>query len=231
MLDCQDVNSILSACVDGRVVESERLQMSAHLGACPDCRLRYEQLVAIRESLKAVPVRRTPPMLDMSLRVLASRESLRRRRYRGFLGQVRAWGSNFAFHANQLMRPLAVPAAGGLASAFFLFAMVLTTYQGIVWAHNDDVPTILSTGANVKSSMELTVAADEIVVDVYVDEFGRVIDYSFPEGYGNLNTATTRRALENSLLFTQFQPATFFGKPISAWVRVSMRRSAIDVQG
>lgn len=231
MLDCQDVKSNLSAFVDGHVVESERQMVLAHLRACLDCRVRCEQLTAVRDSLHAVSPKRMPPMLAMSLRVAASREAARRRRYQGVLGRVRAWGGNFAFHASQLMRPLAVPAAGGLVSAVFLFTMVLTTYQGIVRAHVDDVPTILATGANVMSSLDLNVGADNIVVDIYVDEAGRVIDYTFPEGYSALNTSATRRALENSLLFTRFQPATSFGQPVSGWVRVSMRRSAIDVKG
>jgi hypothetical protein len=35
----------------------------------------------------------------------------------------------------------------------------------------------------------------------------------------------------NSLLFTQFQPATTFGQPTSGWVRVTFRRTQLEVRG
>jgi hypothetical protein len=70
-----------------------------------------------------------------------------------------------------------------------------------------------------------------VVLDIFVDEHGRVIDYSFPQGYGDLKTSALRRKMEHSLLFTQFTPATAFGQPTAGWVRISFRRSEIDVQG
>lgn len=170
-------------------------------------------------------------MLKMALRVTASRESARRRRYQGFLAACRAWGDLAWFRLNGLMRPLALPAAGGLVSAVLLFSMVMPNFQGLVRAHANDVPTMLFTGATVKSSLQLVLGADELTLDVFVDERGRVIDYAFPEGSRELNTAGTRRQLESSLLFTHFQPATSFGQPTAGWVRVSLRRSAIDVKG
>lgn len=230
-MDCQDVNLILSAFVDGHVVETERWLVSAHLESCPDCALRHEQLIAVRGSLRSLPARRVPPMLALSLRISASREAARRRRFEGAIGRMKAWAEDFIIHANNMMRPLALPAAGGLASAVLFFSLMMTNFQGIIRAHPNDVPTVLATGATVKSSLDFTLAANEIVLDVFVDEQGRVIDYSFPEGYGALNTSATRRMLENSLLFTRFEPATMFGQPTSGWVRVSLRRSEIDVQG
>jgi hypothetical protein len=40
-----------------------------------------------------------------------------------------------------------------------------------------------------------------------------------------------RRSLENALLFTQFTPGTMFGQPASARVRITLRRSEIEVRG
>lgn len=230
-MDCTQVNAVLSMLADGHVTEAERLQVTLHLEACPQCARRYRQLQAIRAGMRAMPARRVPPMLAMSLRVIASREAARRRRYHGLMATCQAWGESLWYRLNDLMRPLALPAAGGLASAVLLFSMVMPNFQGLVRAHSDDVPTILFTGATVKSSMDFSVSADEVTVAVFVDERGRVIDYAFPEGAVQLNTATTRRQLENSLLFTHFQPATSFGQPTAGWVRVSLRRSQIDVKG
>lgn len=230
-MDCQQINSMLSPFADGHVVEAERRMVSAHLRSCPDCARRFEQLSAVRDSLRSLNPRQLPPRLAMSLRVIASKEAARRRRYEGLVGQIEHWTEHFLLHINNLMRPLAVPAAGGFLSAVLLFGAVMTNFQGIVRAHTDDVPTILFTGANVKSSLDFTLTEGDVVVDVFVDEQGRVIDYSFPEGYTKLNTSSNRRNIENSLLFTRFEPATTFGKPTAGWVRVSLRKSEIDVKG
>jgi hypothetical protein len=230
-MDCSLVRSVLSHLVDGHVIEAERREAMAHLEACPQCARQFQQLNEVRTAVRALPARRVPPMLGMSLRVIASREAARRRRYHGLLAACRAWSDSLLFRLNGLMRPLALPAAGGLASAVLLFSMVMPNFQGLVRAHANDVPTMLFTGATVKSSLDFVLEADELPLDVFVDERGRVIDYAFPEGSAHFNTASTRRQLEGSLLFTHFQPATSFGQPTAGWVRVSLRRSQIDVKG
>lgn len=230
-MDCSQVKSVLSSLADGHVIEAERRAAMAHLDACQECALHFEQLNEVRAVVRALPARRVPPILALSLRVIASREAARRRRFHGLLATCRAWSEGLLIRANALMRPLALPAAGGIASAVLLFSMVMPNLQGLVRAHANDVPTILFTGATVKSSLELTLSEDEVTLDVFVDERGRVIDYVFPIGSGQFNTASTRRQLESSLLFTHFQPATSFGQPTAGWVRVSLRRSEIDVKG
>jgi len=40
-----------------------------------------------------------------------------------------------------------------------------------------------------------------------------------------------RHSIENSLLFTEFWPATNFGRPIAGTIRISFRSSHIDVRG
>jgi len=230
-MDCQEVRTLISAMADGCVVDAERRDAMAHLEGCAECAGHARQIVEIRRRMKETPARPVPAELGLQLRVIASREAARRRTINGFAGQIKAWRAAFSFWANNLMRPLAVPAMGGLASAVVLFSMVMTNFQGIVRAHPQDVPTVLYTVASVRSSLDLALGPEEIAVDVFVDEQGRVIDYAFPSGYGRYNTASIRRGLENSLLFTQFHPATSFGKPTSGWVRVSFRRSEIQVQG
>lgn len=228
-MDCQQVRLTLSAFLDDHVVESERRSLASHLRQCPDCSRLHQEMVAIRESVRSVPVQPVPQHLAYMLRVSASKEASRRRRYAGLAGWVRDMSERAELFANNLMRPLALPAAGGIASAFLLFSMVLTNYQGIVRRPVGDVPTILATDAQMKSA--LFGAEDEISVDVLVDEQGRAIDYQFHKHVPALSDAALRRRIENSLLFARFTPATTFGQPISGWVRVSFRRSEIDVKG
>jgi hypothetical protein len=230
-MDCQRVKLTLSAFQDGRVVESERRAVAAHLSRCGDCSRYFSQLEAVRQSVRSMPRRPVPAHLAFSLRSIASREAARRRRYTGLRGRLQHVRDEFTLFANNLMRPLALPAAGGLASAVFLFSMVMTNFRGINTVHANDVPLAIATEPSVRA-MLLDMADAEIFVDVFVDGQGRVIDFSFPEGYGSYNTSQMRRKLENSLVFTEFNPATTFGQPTSGWVRVKFRgRSEIDVKG
>lgn len=231
-MDCQQVRLLLSSFQDGCVVESERRAIGGHLARCGPCSQHLGQLEMVRQSMRAMPRRPMPSHLAFSLRSLASREAARRRYYAGFRGLVRIFAERAALFANNLMRPLALPAAGGLASAVFLFSMVMTNFQGIVRQHPNDVPLSFATEPSVRSVLFEMAEDAEITVDVLVDEQGRVIDYSFPDGYGNLDTAPMRRKLESTLLLTEFNPATTFGQPVSGWVRVKFTgRSEIVVKG
>ncbi len=129
------------------------------------------------------------------------------------------------------MKPLALPAAGGLATAVLLFVAVMTSFQGIISAPQPgDVPTVLATEALLKSTL-LDTALEEINVEVLVDEQGRVTDYSLPKDIDMAARQELKREIGKSLLFSKFQPATTFGQPTSGWVRVKFRRTQLEVRG
>lgn len=229
-MDCSNVRENLILLEDGIVTEGERRALEAHLDTCPDCAARREQYAAVRHSLRALPRKAIPQNVTLALRSMASREAARHRGYSGFFGPLRQLREHFVLHMSHLMRPLALPAAGGLLSAVFLFATMvpnLSTSQIQTW----DVPIAIATDAQVKSSSLLDMAEAEISIDILVDENGRVIDYALPEGSGLPKSSLIRRRLENTLLFTEFNPATTFGRPVVGWVRVSFRGIEIDVKG
>lgn len=215
------------------MIEAERVLIDDHLRDCEPCADVMNDYRHTRQSLRAMPTPPLPPRLSMNLRVIASREAARRRRYAGPWGWARYCSDRVNTFFNEMMRPIAIPFAGGLASAVVLFSAILTNFTGVrAMPLPDDVPISIVTTASVKN-VPVDFLAEEVVVDVLVDTSGRLIDYSFPEGYGSLSSSALRRQLEHSLLFTEFTPATTFGQPTAGWVRVSFRRSAgwIDVQG
>jgi hypothetical protein len=129
------------------------------------------------------------------------------------------------------MRPLALPFAGGLASAVVLFSMLVPTFT-VHAVQGMDVPTApLYTEATLKNLMPLGTSVTEVVVDVVVDEQGRMVDYSFPSGQGWTKNSALRREVENMLLFAEFTPATSFGQPTMCRMRLSILRRGIDVKG
>jgi len=176
----------------------------------------------LRNGLRSLPARMPPIQLTTRLRVLASRERSRRLQHAASpYDYLRIWADN-------LMRPLALPFAGGLVSAIVLFSMLVpglpsisrTTFQ------NSDVPTILYTEASLKSPLPFGLHDDEIIIDLLIDEEGRVIDYTLPPG--PMSPAILRN-IENNLLFARFNPATAFGQPMPA--RLRFRLSQIEVKG
>jgi len=88
-MDCLQVQWMLSAFLDDRVVESERRVLKEHIQHCAKCGARHAGLVAARNALRAAPVRPVNRQLALALRILASREAARRRRQVDFRTRFR----------------------------------------------------------------------------------------------------------------------------------------------
>ena len=175
--------------------------------------------------LRKLPVLMPPSGLRTSLRVLASRERSR------LLSRQIGWRDRLNLFATNLMRPLALPFAGGIFSTVALFGMCLTPMYPMRSDDSSDVPTVLTTEAAVKYTAPIGSACGEVVVDVTVDEAGRMVDYKIVSGFNVLTTSQLRRSLENRLIFTEFKPVTQFGQPMSGKLRVYFRNSEVDVKG
>ena len=80
------------------------------------------------------------------------------------------------------MRPMAIPFAGGVLSAVVLFSMWLVPTYPLRANNAFDIPTMLSTEASIKSAAAVGAANGEIVVDVTVDDQGRMVDYQIVSG-------------------------------------------------
>jgi len=129
------------------------------------------------------------------------------------------------------MRPFALPTAGGFASALVLFSVFASGLDTpIAKASHVDVPTGLYTEASVRNYLPLGLHDSDIVVELTIDDQGRVVDYHLPAMSAPLSREL-RRNIENNLLFTQFTPVRNFGQPVKAKVRISFQSSQIDVRG
>lgn len=127
---------------------------------------------------------------------------------------------------------MAIPFAGGFLSAVVLFSMWLVPTYPLRANNTYDIPTMLSTEASIKGASVISAASADIVVDVTVDDQGKMVDYRIVSGQPLLQDKNLRRRLENMLLFTTFVPATSFGQPMAARLRLSLHSlSEIDVKG
>jgi len=209
-------------------VETERLQR--HIANCPDCAEQTNTVRSMRRSLHSLPAKPAPVRLRTDLRIIASREAASRRSVGTAKERCAAWLADVKLWTDNLMRPLAIPTAGGFASALVLFSVFASGITIPSVPGSADVPTGLYTEASVKSYLPLGFDGSDTVVELTIDDQGRVIDYSLPN-LPNASSRELRRNIENHLLFTQFTPATSFGQPTAGKVRLWFRSSRIDVKG
>jgi hypothetical protein len=227
-MNCRSVQISLSAHLDGVLSVPERHAVLSHVAGCRDCELRMKELARIRTALQSLPPHTAPESLATNLRVIASRErqrTLRRARWvESAVARVQLWAEN-------LMRPLALPFAGGLASAMVLFSVLLPTFTlhpGV----GSDIPVGLFTEPSIKAQMVFEDPDYDVdcVVDVLVDNQGRMVDYAVAKGSSFTTNPELRRAIEKKLLFTVFQPATMFGQATYGRVLVSFQRRSIEIK-
>ncbi len=231
-MKCRDAVERVSSAVEGLTRPEELAEARRHIDECSDCALRVHQLRAVKATLGALPRLRAPEELTMRLRVAASRHLAERRRWESWRSAATYWFDVARVWCMNLMRPVAIPAAGGLLTAVLLFSMLAPTLAVRAASTGDDVPTILSTEAAVKQSiLSFGVIEEDIVVDVLVDDNGRMIDYSAPPGQVWQYDPRLRRFIENTLLCTQFTPATTFGQPRTGKVRITLRGNSVEVRG
>ena len=179
-------------------------------------------------AIKGVRKTAPPAGLTTSLRIVASRERRRAAERRSLAAFSRAWMDRASLAAHNLMRPFAVPVAGGVFSAFALFSLCVAPAYPVLAYDGVDVPTNLSTAASVKFTSPIGMSNADIVVDVLIDQQGRMLEYSVVRGTLD---AHSRRDLENTLMFTEFVPATAFGQPGVGRMRLWLNSSRVDVKG
>ncbi len=225
---CRSIENNLSAHVDGELSGLDRQVMLMHLAQCPSCALRSEQVYQLRRSLQALPTVNPPAQLNTALRVLASRELARRNSRVTVAAMLSDWRSSARVWMNNLMRPFALPVAGGLVSTLMLFGILMPSFIHPARIDDNDIPIVFYTEASVRSTGPLFYT-DDVEVELNVDEQGRVVNYTLPPSV--MGNPTLRRTIEGNLLITRFNPATTFGQPISGKVKLSFRKLHIEVKG
>ncbi len=232
-MNCYRVRRLLAACCDDNPLpRKQREQVRLHLDECQSCSLAYQQYVRDKAALRSLPVRKPPAHLLANLRVVAAQERARRLARQYDFPVVAVWLARVRLWFHSMMRPLALPATGGLVSAVVLFALVLPNFFPLNHGNGSwDVPTVLSSSPTFLGMGPFFFNGEEAVVDVTLDSQGRFVDYSIPGRQEWAKDPEARRSIENALLFTRFSPGTTFGQPSLSRIRITLRRSYIDVRG
>jgi anti-sigma factor RsiW len=221
-MSCDDMHEMVSSLLDRRVTAREEESVLAHLESCRHCGAEFESMRELRGALRQLDKPELPARLLDGLRMLALNERLRRLSHVGFSARAHRWAGRTQLVFENLMRPLALPFAGGVLSALVMFAMLVPS---LAFPHNfrNDVPLWRLYTDPALQEMNPVSAGGEIVVELTIDERGRVTDYMISHG------KPTAEQLNDLILFSRFAPATVFGRP--TWGKVVFRRSQISVRG
>jgi hypothetical protein len=231
-MDCKKVRGKLAAYCDGALSRDEGQQVRLHLETCRNCVSLSEQFTRLRATLRALPALSPPAQLTAALDLLASEESARKLSGGNWHWLLGGRMPRARFWLSEMVRPIAVPMAGGLVSALVLFAVLAPSFAPHTNPRVADVPTTLSTSALFLGMGPFGFSGDMVVtLDVTVDGAGRLVDYSAVDGQAWANDPGMRRSVENALLFTHFSPGTRFGRPALAKVRITLSRTQIDIRG
>lgn len=221
-MSCQSIQKSLSAYLDQALSREEADRVSEHLGLCRDCRSRSKDLVDLRSLLRKLPPAPVPARLAGQLRVIASHERSRR-------GTTR-WQRTVEWlqlAIDNLMRPVAIPFAGGVVSAIVLFSLVTPSLTIRAADASTDVPfSWWSTQGAMVDTPPFAFQGDETELVLTIDENGQIRDYSGVHGKISRETIDN---IGNSLLFSTFDPPTMFGKPIAGKVRVTFKKNGQSI--
>jgi hypothetical protein len=225
-MECGSVKERVSDYLDDAVSAEERRVLKRHLNGCRECSLESQRYSQLRLKLRSLPKRMPPADLTTRLRVVASKV-----RMESFSSPWSRWRDRVELSLRNLMRPLALPAVGGLCSAVFLFSTLVPMFKSaFLMSASGDIPTMLSTEPMLKYTAPVAFADRDAVVDLQLDDQGRIINFTIV-GVPGQQSEKLRHSIENSLLFTEFWPATTFGRGVAGTIRISFRSSRIDVRG
>jgi anti-sigma factor RsiW len=73
-MSCERMESRIIGYVDGRLKESERLEVEKHIAACAPCRLRVHEFSAVSELIGELPLIEPSPEFDTRVHALVAAE-------------------------------------------------------------------------------------------------------------------------------------------------------------
>jgi hypothetical protein len=221
-MSCKKVQKLISLLLDRRVAGGERERLLAHLASCGACAHRLQVLEGLRSELRQVAAPAVPQHLARKLRVMAAEESIRQMARVNGLRPVAYWTVRLQLFFDNLMRPAALPFAGGLLSALVVFSLIfLPSFNaGGPLGFDPSIELVtLADGRVVGASGEIlrgpATAIDATVVELTIDQNGNVRDWSMVRGQ-------MTQDIKNMIVYSQFTPATYFGVPVQSKVQVAL---------
>jgi hypothetical protein len=232
-MTCRDTTRKLAGYLDGAISSRDHARVREHLGACSACRAQLVQYQRLATCLANVEPSVPPADLAVRIRVEAAQ-------LRTFAGNARRlWGRAVMAFEN-VFKPLAVPATGGVLTAFIVFVLLVQNILvgvplgGVV---ANDLPLNLVQPARLESlapfpmpgviAKEGHPTSGALLLEATLNAQGQVVSYRIISGPSD---AAVSHQLDQLLLFSRFRPLVSFGLPMAGG-RVLLSFSEVRVQG
>lgn len=235
-MNCSRVGSQLPGYLDGAATQNQATQMRQHLELCAACRSELERYRKL--SLLMSRADRAQPPADLAVRIRTA--VAQARPAESWRERIGKWADRVGLMLDNILKPLALPATGGLVAALVVFAVTARLIAaGVpIGGQPNDLPIHLMQPARLESlapfpvlgaaESESGVAGEHtLVVEATVNAQGEVVNYQILHGPRGL---AVRRQLDQVLLFSRFRPQMSFGRPIAGG-RVVLSFSEIRVHG
>jgi anti-sigma factor RsiW len=212
---CVEIRNHYSDYLDDLCDPQVRKSIRFHLNYCGACRRELEVWETMRTDLRGLSRYQVPPELALRLRVEVSQGL-----HKNLLERLRVWKDN-------VLQPMLLPASGGVLAAIVFFCLLMGSLVVPV-TNTPDVPLAFVTPPRVRelAPFDFNTGDAPVVVVTRVDAGGRAMGYRVLSGESSPELIYQ---LDRVIYFSNFQPATWFGRPTDGQVVLSLRR--ITVRG
>jgi hypothetical protein len=223
--NCKSVRSSLWDYAGGTLSAFEHETVAVHLTECRECALHRAEVRSLRTGLKALPAKVVSPLLATKLKVVASREHSRHMLRRDLAARMAELRSRARLIFDNLLRPIAVPAAGGILASVLCFGIIVDTLH-VHPEWQNDIPVGLFTKVTIDDMTPFSVNGKDVIVQLTVDASGNVSDFEIPQGNAS---PEEMREIGNLVLYSSFSPATAFGQRVTGKILVNIHH--INIRG
>lgn len=202
--------------------ESEGCALTSHVAECADCQMEERRIRSLSAGLRQLPVKTTPPLSATRLLVLASH--VKQGDTPGRFDRLR---TRLRLTLDNIWKPLAVPAAGGIMASLLCFTTIVDTLtfrpELLLGA---DMPVGLFSAVTLTEPSPFGCMGEDVTVQLTVDSHGRVTDFTIPRGKAS---PEQMQEIGNLVLYSTFTPAMSFGQKISSRILVDIHH--VNVRG
>ncbi|MDQ2840882.1 MAG: hypothetical protein M3Y72_07575 [Acidobacteriota bacterium] len=183
---------------------------------CDGCSALVYELRSMRSSLAELPAPVAPRSLRSRLLVLASKERQILLESNGSR-LVRLWEA-WRFRVNQLMRPLTIPATGGVVSSAILFGALAFTIGTTTRQVTYEVPVIYAD--RMDANLVPLELQSSVVLTLSLDGHGRITDYFVRDRSGGF-AGDASRLQYNNIQMPEFPSVLALAQPTIGDIRIS----------
>jgi len=221
-MNCRWMQSRLTAYLDGGLSTPVRMLARLHLQSCASCFEEMERRESVANLASHISPAVPPKNLNLQLR-LAVYNEMRRETW-----VTRTWRAVRA-GLRDSVRPLAIRGTGGLLAGIMLFGAVMPDLWTVRAASAEDVEvTYLARGLISPPSvaeMAPTEVHGNVTVMALIGADGKLYGLELPDEFDK--NRRLRADIANKLLFSKFEPATFFGRPVAGRLVITFSQHTV----